>query len=77
MARDFSPAPHVPKTLEFIPSIIGYTLNIHPKLAGFQWVKAPENNAGLESAITLKINEAIDEVFNTLTTIHSKGDTLA
>jgi len=77
MARDFSPVPHVPKTLELIPSIIGYTLNIRFKSAGVQWLKAPENYAGLESAITLKINEATDELFNTLTITHFEGDALA
>jgi len=67
----------VPKTLELIPSIIGYTLNIRFKSAGVQWLKAPENYAGLESAITLKINEATDELFNTLTITHFEGDALA
>ena len=77
MARDFSAVPHVPKTLEFILSIIGYTLNIRFKSAGFQWLKAPESNAGLKSTITLKINEAADELFNTRTITHSEGDALA
>ena len=77
MAREFSTVPHVPKTLEVIPSIIGYTLNIHFKSAGFQWLKTPESNVGLESSITLKINEAADELFNTITITHFEGDALA
>jgi hypothetical protein len=75
MARDFSAVPYVPKSLELIPSII--TLNIRFKSAGFQWLTAPESNAGLESSITLKINEAVDELFNRLTITHFEGDALA
>ena len=75
MARDFSAVLYVPKTLQLIPSIIGYTLNIRFKSAGFQWLTAPESNAGLESSITLKINEAADELFNRLSPF--EGDALA
>jgi hypothetical protein len=77
MARDFSAILHVPKTLEFIPSIIGDTLDIHFKSTGCQWLRALESNAVLESAIMLKINEAADEVFNALKIAHSEGDVLA
>jgi len=77
MARDVSAVPRVPKTLEFIPSIVGYTLNIRFKSAGFQWLEASESNAVLESAIVLKINEAADELFNALTITYSEGDALA
>jgi len=77
MARDFSAVPYVPKPLELMPSIIGYTLNIRFTSAGFQWLTAPESNAGLESSITLKINEAADELFNRLTITHFEGDALA
>ena len=75
MARNFSAVPYVPKPLELIPSII--TLNIRFKSAGFQCLTAPESNAGLESSITLKINEAADELFNRLTITHFEGDALA
>jgi len=75
MATDFSAVLYVPKTLQLIPSIIGYTLNIRFKSAGFQWLTAPESNAGLESSITLKINEAADELFNRLSPF--EGDALA
>lgn len=77
MARDFFAVPTVPKALEVIPSINGYTLNIRFKSAGFQRLKAPESNAGLASTIMLEINEAADELFNTLTITQVGGDALA
>jgi len=77
MAKDFPAVLDVPKTFEEISSIIDYTLNISFKSADFRWLKAPKSNAGLESTVVLKVNEAAEELFSSLIIAYFEGDALA
>ena len=66
MARDLSIIQNVQKTLELMPSIIDYAVNIGLKSTGNQWLDALQNNIDFESDIRLKTNDVTDALFTTL-----------
>ncbi len=75
--RDYSMVLNASKTLELIPSIVDYALNICYKSVSFQWLRAFESNIDVKSNITFRINNTIDDLFNMLTNTYFKGDVLA
>jgi len=66
MARDHSIVQNVQKTLELIPSIIDYAVNMGLKSTGSQWLDALKNNVDFESDISLKTNDTTDALFGML-----------
>jgi len=73
MARDLSITQNVQKTLELMPSIIDYAVNIGLKSTGNQWLDALKNNIDFESDICLKTNDATDALFGMLLETSVKG----
>ena len=78
MARDLSIVQNVQKTLELIPSIIDYAVNVGLKSTGSQWLDALKNNVDFESDISLKTNDTTDALFGMLleTSVNSNSLTL-
>ncbi len=66
MARDHSIVQNVQKTLELIPSIIDYAVNMGLKSTGSQWLDALKSNVDFESDISLKTNDTTDALFGML-----------
>lgn len=66
MTRDLSITQNVHQTLELIPSIIDYAINIGLKSTGDQWLEALKSNVDFEADIRLKTNDAPDSLFGML-----------
>jgi hypothetical protein len=72
IARDLSLTQNVQQTLELIPSIIDYAINIGLKSTGDQWLEALKSKVDFDADIRLKINDASDSLFGMLLETYTK-----
>jgi len=66
VARDRSLVQNARKTLEVIPSIVDYAVNIGKKATAIQWSDALEANIQFTTDLPLKTNASSDAFFNTI-----------
>jgi hypothetical protein len=64
LARDRSIAANTKKTLNIIPSIIDYAVNIGVQSTAAQWLTALEQNTLFDETLLLKTNTAMDALFD-------------